>query len=188
MEAESTGRLDDEVSKETFRSRGPLCPRRSRCSRTAVIEITETLPAVGIGGRAHGAGSGDPTALHAFDLDLLPALRFDDIGDFDPQITDRNGLFVALFVVDGDLDFTGLVDGDLDVLVPSIGAGRMGLAAGGAFDFEDDGGFVGDFRRSLGQRGVIELARFLDGDLEFARHRFAKVVLAFASDIDGGDL
>lgn len=77
--------------------------------------------------------------------DFLPSQGFGDVADAEPEHADRRRVAAGLLVVDGQLDFVGLVDQDLKVFVPLVVSARVGDAALVALDFDHDACFVVNF-------------------------------------------
>jgi hypothetical protein len=79
-------------------------------------------------------------ARTAFATDFSPSQFLDDVAHPDPQHADGNGRVTRRPIVDGDLDFVGLIDVNFKVFVPSVGrsSGRMSSRSRGILDFYDD--------------------------------------------------
>lgn len=73
---------------------------------------------------------------------LPPPQLLDDVAQPQPQHSDGHGSSLpGHLVVDGDLDLVGLVDVDLKVLVPPVGARRVSASAGRVLDLDVDDRF-----------------------------------------------
>lgn len=84
---------------------------------------------------------GDPAGA-GFGAHLLATEFLDDVAEAEPEHTDGDGSTLAGdLVVDGDLDLVRLVDMDLKILVPAVGARGVCSGAWGVLDLDVDDGF-----------------------------------------------
>jgi hypothetical protein len=91
-----------------------------------------------------------------------------------------------VLVVDGNRQLVCFLDGYLEILVPFVGSGGVGLGSEVALYFEDDGGFVEDLVGFLGEEGVLEFFGGFDGDLECTSERLPQIALPVTNGIGRG--
>lgn len=85
----------------------------------------------------HSVG-GNPTGRIEFGFHLLAPHLLCDIGYSDPEHSD--GIWaISRLIVDGEFNFIGFVDGDVeDLVLPSIRARRLCASLDGVFDLDCD--------------------------------------------------
>jgi hypothetical protein len=110
--------------------------------------------------RPHGGClvGGDPSSTLPICANFLPSNGLHQITDSQPQHTNRSRIARCDRIIDGQFDFVGFVDRDLEVFQPPIVSGWVRDRPLVAFNLDDDSGFVVDLGRFSRKSSMVQVS------------------------------